>query len=43
MTAKANPFGRKPVSSSDSRVTPSTPNKKIEEDLDVPSFLRKKM
>lgn len=43
MTAKANPFGRKPVSSTDSRVIPSTPVKKAEEDLDVPSFLRKKM
>lgn len=39
---KSNPFGRKPVS--DSRITPSsTPAPKVEEDLDVPSFLRKKM
>lgn len=41
---KANPFGRKPVT--DSRVTPSTPQNqapKPEDDLDVPSFLRKKM
>lgn len=42
---KTNPFGRKPVS--DSRVISSTttnkPTPKIEEDLDVPSFLRKKL
>lgn len=43
---KTNPFGRKPVS--DSRVTPvqtTTTQKakpKVEEDLDVPSFLRNK-
>ncbi|MDD3794306.1 MAG: cell division protein FtsZ [Candidatus Gracilibacteria bacterium] len=43
MTVKSNPFGRKPVSSNDSRVIPSAPVKKVEEDLDVPSFLRKKM
>jgi cell division protein FtsZ len=43
MSVKSNPFGRKPVASWDSRVTPSAPTKKIEEDLDVPSFLRKKM
>jgi len=42
MTVKANPFGRKPVST-DSRVTPTAAPKKLEEDLDVPSFLRKKM
>lgn len=43
MAVKSNPFGRKPVST-DSRVTStSTPPKKVEEDLDVPSFLRKKM
>ena len=42
---KTNPFGRKPVT--DSRVTPSAPQTpstpKPEDDLDVPSFLRKKM
>lgn len=38
---KTNPFGRKPVS--DSRVTPNIPQQKPEDDLDVPSFLRKKM
>lgn len=38
---KTNPFGRKPVS--DSRVTPVVPQQKPEDDLDVPSFLRKKM
>jgi len=38
---KSNPFGRKPVPT-DSRVTPAAP-KKADEDLDVPSFLRKKM
>lgn len=39
----ANPFGRKPVT--DSRVMPSnpTPNNQAQDDLDVPSFLRKKM
>ena len=39
----ANPFGRKPVS--DSRVTPSNPapSTASHDDLDVPSFLRKKM
>ena len=36
---KANPFGRKVVS--DSRVIPANPNNEAE-DLDVPSFLRKK-
>jgi len=36
---KANPFGRKSVS--DSRVIPSNPVAP-EDDLDVPSFLRKK-
>lgn len=41
MAVKSNPFGRKPVPT-DSRVTPVVP-KKVEEDLDVPSFLRKKM
>lgn len=41
---KTNPFGRKPVS--DSRVSPShnsAPTQKPDDDLDVPSFLRKKM
>ncbi len=37
---KTNPFGRKPVS--DSRIT-QTVAPKPDEDLDVPSFLRKKM
>ncbi|MDD2907051.1 MAG: cell division protein FtsZ [Candidatus Gracilibacteria bacterium] len=41
ISAKSNPFGRKPVPT-DSRIMP-TPPKKVEEDLDVPSFLRKKM
>jgi len=36
----SNPFGRKAVS--DSRVTPVTPTPS-KDDLDVPSFLRKKM
>lgn len=40
-SVKSNPFGRKPVPT-DSRIMP-TPPKKVEEDLDVPSFLRKKM
>lgn len=40
-SVKSNPFGRKPVPT-DSRIMPSPP-KKVEEDLDVPSFLRKKM
>lgn len=43
MTSKSNPFGRKPVQSNDSRVIPNSVNKKVEEDLDVPSFLRKKI
>ncbi len=38
-TPKANPFGRKAVS--DSRVIPATPTN-TDDDLDVPSFLRKK-
>lgn len=41
---KTNPFGRKPVS--DSRVSlshNSSPTQKPDDDLDVPSFLRKKM
>ncbi len=39
---KSNPFGRKPVT--DSRVTTPAPTpSKPEDDLDVPSFLRKKM
>ncbi len=41
---KTNPFGRKPVS--DSRITPQNtqaPTQKPDDDLDVPSFLRKKM
>lgn len=39
---KSNPFGKKPVS--DSRITStSTPNKVQEDDLDIPSFLRKKI
>jgi hypothetical protein len=41
---KNSPFGRKPVS--DSRITTATvaPKPKApEEDLDVPSFLRKKI
>lgn len=39
---KSNPFGRKPVT--DSRVSTPTPTQsKPEDDLDVPSFLRKKM
>ena len=37
----ANPFGRKPVN--DSRVIPSNPTPAAQDDLDVPSFLRKKM
>ena len=37
----ANPFGRKPVS--DSRVIPVAPAPAAQDDLDVPSFLRKKM
>lgn len=41
ISVKSNPFGRKPVPT-DSRIMPSPP-KKVEEDLDVPSFLRKKM
>jgi hypothetical protein len=42
MSVKSNPFGRKPVAT-DSRVTTTSAPKKVEEDLDVPSFLRKKM
>lgn len=39
---KSNPFGRKPVT--DSRVVgPNNTTPKVEDDLDVPSFLRKKM
>ncbi len=38
-TSKLNPFGRKSVS--DSRVIPAQP-KQEEDDLDIPSFLRKK-
>lgn len=43
VTAKINPFGRKPVA--DSRVQPSTPKtpENPQDDLDVPTFLRKKM
>ena len=37
---KSNPFGRKPMT--DSRVIPAS-NKSAEDDLDVPTFLRKKM
>jgi cell division protein FtsZ len=37
----ANPFGRKPVN--DSRVTPAVTSTPAQDDLDVPSFLRKKM
>lgn len=37
---RSNPFGRKPTN--DSRVTPAVP-KQQSEDLDVPTFLRKKM
>lgn len=37
----ANPFGRKPVS--DSRIIPASSPTAAKEDLDVPSFLRKKM
>lgn len=37
----ANPFGRKPVS--DSRIVPNNTPTNNNEDLDVPSFLRKKM
>ena len=37
---RSNPFGRKPTN--DSRVTPAAP-KQQSEDLDVPTFLRKKM
>ena len=38
---KSNPFGRKPVT--DSRVIPSGPKAQIDDDLEVPAFLRKKM
>ncbi len=38
---RSSPFGRKPVT--DSRVIPSATKPKVEEDLDVPSFLRKKI
>lgn len=40
-TQVVNPFGRKPVS--DSRVMPTAAPAVPQEDLDVPSFLRKKM
>ena len=40
-TAISNPFGRKAVS--DSRVTPVVAPAAAQDDLDVPSFLRKKM
>lgn len=40
-TLKSNPFGRKPVA--DSRITSSMPKKLVDDDLDVPTFLRKKM
>ncbi|PIE85567.1 cell division protein FtsZ [Candidatus Gracilibacteria bacterium] len=39
-TMKSGPFGRKSVT--DSRITPGT-NKKTDDDLDIPTFLRKKM
>jgi hypothetical protein len=38
---KSNPFGRKPVT--DSRVIASGPKPQVDDDLEVPAFLRKKM
>ena len=37
---KPNPFGRRAVS--DSRIIPSTNKSESEDDLDIPTFLRKK-
>lgn len=42
---RSNPFGRKPTPGTDSRITSSTPRSQSSwnDDLDVPTFLRKKM
>ena len=38
---KSNPFGRRPVT--DSRIIPASSNKNAGDDLDIPTFLRKRM